>query len=35
VLSAEPVGKKIGARILRGGSPVDIEITIAERPQRG
>jgi len=35
VLSSEPVGKKIGARILRGGSPVDIEITIAERPQRG
>jgi S1-C subfamily serine protease len=35
VLSSESVGKKIGARILRGGTPVDIEITIAERPQRG
>jgi len=35
VLSSEPVGTKIKARVLRGGSPVDIEITIAERPQRG
>jgi S1-C subfamily serine protease len=35
VLSAEAVGKKIKARILRGGNPVEIEITIAERPQRG
>jgi S1-C subfamily serine protease len=35
VLSSELVGKKIGARILRGGNPVDLEIIIAERPQRG
>jgi len=34
VLGAESVGKKIGGRILRGGNPVEIEITIAERPQR-
>ena len=35
VLSSESVGKKIAARILRGGNPVEIEITIAERPRRG
>jgi S1-C subfamily serine protease len=35
VLSSEPVGKKIQARILRGGNPMEIEITIAERPRRG
>ena len=35
VLSSEPVGKKVVARILRGGSPVELEITIAERPRRG
>jgi S1-C subfamily serine protease len=34
VLSSEPVGKKIAARILRGGNPMEIEITIAERPRR-
>jgi len=35
VLSSEPVGKKIGARILRGGSLVELAITIAERPRKG
>jgi len=35
VLSSETVGKKIGARILRGGSLVELAITIAERPRRG
>ena len=35
VLSSETVGKKITARILRGGNPVELEITIAERPRRG
>jgi S1-C subfamily serine protease len=35
VLSSESVGKKISARILRGGNPVELEITIAERPHRG
>jgi S1-C subfamily serine protease len=35
VLSSESVGKKVVARILRGGNPVEIEITIAERPRRG
>jgi S1-C subfamily serine protease len=35
VLSSEAVGNKIKARILRGGNPVELEITIAERPQRG
>jgi len=35
VLSSESVGKKVVARILRGGNPIDIEITIAERPRRG
>jgi S1-C subfamily serine protease len=35
VLSSEAVGKKIQARISRGGNPVELEITIGERPQRG
>ena len=35
VLSSESVGKKIGARILRAGNPVELAITIAERPRRG
>jgi S1-C subfamily serine protease len=35
ILSSESVGKKVVARILRGGSPIEIEITIAERPRRG
>jgi S1-C subfamily serine protease len=35
VLSSESVGKKVVARILRGGSPVELDITIAERPRRG
>jgi S1-C subfamily serine protease len=35
ILSSESVGKKVVARILRGGNPVEIEITIAERPRRG
>jgi len=35
ILSSESVGKKLGARILRGGNSVEIEITIAERPRRG
>ena len=35
VLSSEPAGKTVGARILRGGNPVDLQITIAERPRRG
>ena len=34
VLSSESVGKKIGAKILRGGNAVALEITIAERPRR-
>ena len=35
VLSSESVGKKIQARILRGGNAVELEITIAERPRKG
>jgi S1-C subfamily serine protease len=35
ILGSESVGKKVVARILRGGSPIEIEITIAERPRRG
>ena len=35
VLSSEPVGKKIRARILRGGNLTELEITIAERPRKG
>jgi S1-C subfamily serine protease len=35
VLSSESVGKKIGARILRAGSLVELAIAIAERPRRG
>lgn len=35
VLSSEPVGKKIVAKILRGGSLVELAITIAERPRKG
>ena len=34
-LSSESVGKKITARVLRGGSPLDLEITVAERPRKG
>jgi len=34
-LSSESVGKKIMARVLRGGNPVDLEITVAERPRKG
>jgi len=35
VLSTEAVGKKIVARILRGGNLVEVPITIGERPRRG
>jgi S1-C subfamily serine protease len=35
VLSSESVGKKIQARILRGGNAVELDITIAERPRKG
>lgn len=35
VLSSEAVGKKILARILRGGSLVELPITITERPRKG
>jgi S1-C subfamily serine protease len=35
VLSSEAVGKKIEARIMRGGNLVELPITIAERPRRG
>jgi len=35
VLSTEAVGKKIVARILRGGNLVELPITIGERPRRG
>jgi len=35
VLSGEPVGKKIVAKILRAGSLVELTITIAERPRKG
>ena len=34
VLSSEPVGKKIEARILRAGNLVELAITMAERPRR-
>ena len=34
VLSAESVGNKIVAKILRGGNPVELAITIAERPRK-
>ena len=33
VLSSDSLGRKIGARVLRGGNPVELEITIAERPR--
>ena len=35
VLSSEPVGKKVQARILRAGGLVELAITIAERPRKG
>ena len=35
VLSSEPVGKRVQARILRGGSLAELAITIAERPRKG
>ena len=34
VLDADSIGKKLTARILRGGNAVDLEITIGERPVR-
>jgi S1-C subfamily serine protease len=35
VLGSEAVGRKIAARILRGGNLVELPITIGERPRRG
>lgn len=35
VLSGEPVGKKLVAKILRAGSLIELAITIAERPRKG
>lgn len=34
-LDPEQVGKSIAARVLRGGRPVDLSLTVGERPQRG
>jgi S1-C subfamily serine protease len=34
VLDADSIGQKMGARILRGGNCVDLEITIGERPSK-
>jgi serine protease DegQ len=34
-LNSESVGKKIAARVLRGGNPVEMEIIVAERPRKG
>ena len=34
ILSSQAVGSKIAARVLRGGNPVDLEITIVERPPK-
>jgi len=35
VLSGEPVGKKIVAKLLRAGNLVELAITLAERPRKG
>jgi S1-C subfamily serine protease len=34
VLDSGSVGKKLTARVLRGGSPVSVEVTAGERPRR-
>jgi S1-C subfamily serine protease len=34
-LGSGSVGKKVNARLLRGGKPVDVEVTVGERPRRG
>ncbi len=34
VLDSESIGKKLAARILRGGNAMDVELTVAERPSR-
>ena len=35
VLDSGSVGKKLSARILRGGTLVDVEVTVGERPRKG
>lgn len=34
VLDSESIGKKLAARVLRAGSTMDVELTVAERPSR-
>jgi S1-C subfamily serine protease len=34
VLDSGSVGKKLSARVLRGGSPVNVEVTVGERPRK-
>ncbi len=35
VLDSDSIGKKLTARILRGGSAMELQITVGERPRRG
>jgi S1-C subfamily serine protease len=35
VLDSGSVGKKVSARLLRGGKLVDVEVTVGERPRKG
>ena len=35
VLDADSIGKKLPARILRGGDAMELQITVGERPRRG
>jgi len=35
VLDSGSVGKKLSARLLRGGKLVDVEVTVGERPRKG
>jgi S1-C subfamily serine protease len=34
-LTGDRIGKPVAVRVLRGGTPVDISITVGERPARG
>jgi S1-C subfamily serine protease len=35
VLDSGSVGKKVVARLLRGGILVDVDVTVGERPRKG
>jgi len=35
VLDSESIGKKLKARLLRGGAVTEAEVTVGERPHKG